>query len=101
MTFHVTAQRTHHFYESCDFDIEAANESEARAMAEDYARDFGIWAWEEDAEDDEEVTVLNVCASVDEDTKINSSNLTKTHVCGITAAHDTTTRKTGIMPVDR
>lgn len=103
MTFHVTAQRIHHFYESCDFDIEADNESEARAMAEDYARNFGIWTWEEDAEDDEEITVLNTYASV-EDTKVNLSNTIKTDVCSITAAHGTTQkekRKTGTMPVDR
>lgn len=104
MTFHVTAQRTHHFYESCDFNIEADNESEARTIAEDYARIFGDWVWEEDAEDDGETTVLNVYASV-EDTKVNLSNTIKTDVYSITAAHGTTTqkekRKTGTMPVDR
>lgn len=96
MTFHVTAQRTHHFYESCDFDIEADNESEARAIAEDYARVFSDWVWEEDAEDDGEITVLNTYASV-EGPQMDLSNDTKTSI--------TTTlkekRKPGIMPVDR
>ena len=104
MTFHVTAQRIQHYYESCDFDIEADNESEARAIAEDYARIFSDWVWEEDAEDDGEITVLNTYASV-EDTKVNLSNTIKTDVYGITATHGTTTqkekRKTGTMPVDR
>lgn len=95
MTFHVTAQRTHHFYESCDFDIEADNESEARTIAEDYARISGVWVWEEDAEDDGETTVLNVYASV-EGPQLDLSNDIKT---SITTRKEK--RKTGTMPVDR
>ena len=96
MTFHVTAQRMQHYYESCDFDIVADDESEARAMAEDYARDFGCWTWEEDAEDDGEITVLNVEASVEGRPQIDLSNDIKTSITTLKE-----NRKTGMMPVDR
>lgn len=96
MTFHVTAQRMQHYYESYDFDIVADNESEARAMAEDYARDFGFWTWEEDAEDDGEITVLNVEANV-EGPQMDLSNDIKTSI----TATQKEKRKTGMMPVDR
>ena len=67
-------------------------------MAEDYARIFSDWVWEEDAEDDGEITVLNTYASV-EDTKVNLSNTIKTDVYGTTTQKEK--RKTGTMPVDR
>ena len=96
MTFHVTAQRMQHYYESCDFDIVADDESEARAMAENYARDFGCWTWEEDVGDDGEITVLNVEANV-EGPQMDLSNDTKTSI----TATQKEKRKTGMMPVDR
>ena len=96
MTFHVTAQRMQHYYESCDFDIVADNESEARATAEDYARDFGYWVWEESAKGDGEITVLNVEANV-EGPQMDLSNDIKTSI----TATQKEKRKTGVMPVDR